>query len=134
MSRIREYAPIMLNDGEQVVTAIEGSLLPSLSSAIWIYVVSPSTIFLPLLIFHRFWRSITYFVTTERVLIVEPHGIVGEIKLDEILKIRSSKTSMMIYGREKRLWLSRLPDALFFENLIVNVTEKVSAKQTTKKI
>lgn len=133
MSRIREYAPILLNNSEQVVIAIEGRLLPTLSSALWITVISPSAVFLPLLIFHRFWRSITYVVTTERVLIVEPHGSVGEIKLDEIVKIRASKTSMMIYGPKKRLWLSRLPDACFFENLIVNVTEKVAVTKMPEK-
>ncbi|MEP1613480.1 MAG: hypothetical protein ABJL72_16360 [Roseobacter sp.] len=130
MSRIREYAPVLLNDKEQVVLAIEGRLLPSLSSAIWIVLVSPSTIFLPLLIFHRFWRSITYIVTTQRILIVERQGCVGEILLDEIVKIRASKTSMMVYGKSKKLWLSRLPDAYFFENLIMNVVEKIHQQRS----
>lgn len=130
MSRIREYAPVLLNDKEQVVLAIEGRLLPSLSSAIWIVFISPSAIFLPFLILHRFWRSITYIITTERILIVEPQGCVGEISLDEIVKIRATKTSMMIYGKSKKLWLSRLPDACFFENLIANVVEKMQPQRS----
>lgn len=131
MPAIQQFAPILFNENEQVVIAIEGRILPTLNSAIWISMVVPVYLYLSLIIFHRFCRSVVYIVTTERVLVVEPQGIIDEIQLDEIVRIRTSRKSMMIYGQKKRLWLARIPDAIFFESLINNVIAKVASQKVS---
>lgn len=109
-----------------MVLAVAGRVLPTLNSAIWIWIFAPTVTLLPLLLFHRAWRSVTYIITTERVLIVEPQGVVDEIRLGEISKVRTSRASMMIYGQHRRFWLSRLPDGVFFASVIRNVTQAVA--------
>ena len=114
-----------MNENEQVVLAVDGRILPSLSDVVFILLFDPQRILLPLLILHRIFRPITYFITTERILAVEPDGKLDEVQLGKIVKIRGTKTSLMVYSPENRLWLSRLPDAWFFETVVWKVVDKV---------
>ncbi len=125
MLGLDQYSPISLNENEQIVLSVEGKILPSLTDAIFIVAFTPAWFFLPLLTLHRAFRPITYIVTTERILAVEPRGVIDSICLNKVTKIKGTKTSMMVYGAESRLWLSRLPDAWFFETVVWKVIEKV---------
>lgn len=115
---------VLLNENEQIVLSVKGKILPSLGDAILIFVFAPAWFFLPLITLHRTFRPISYIITTERILAVEPNGVMCSICLDKITKIKGTKTSMMVYGTEGRLWLPRLPDAFFFETVVWKVIEK----------
>lgn len=121
----KQYSPISLDENEQIVLSVEGKILPSLTDAMFIVVFAPAWFILLLVTLHRAFRPITYIVTTERILAVEPRGIVDSISLNKVTKSRGTKTSLMVYGTENRLWLSRLPDAWFFETVVWKVIEKV---------
>lgn len=97
-----------------------------MADAIWIIGFSPAFFFLPLLTLHRLFRPVSYLLTTERLLVVEPEGEIDAIPIHQITKTRSKKTSLMIYGNGRRMWLSRLPDAWFFETVIWKVIDKVT--------
>lgn len=120
-----QYYPISLNENEQVVLSVAGKIFPGLADAIFIVVFAPALFFLPLLVLHRAFRPITYVVTTERIIAVEPRGVIDSIYLSKVTKIKGTKTSLMVYGTENRLWLSRLPDAWFFETVVWKVIEKM---------
>ena len=120
-----QYAPINLNENEQVVLAVEGRTLPSLSDAIFVVIFAPALFLLPLLVLHRFFRPVSYLITTQRILVAEPEGQRDSLSLREISKIRGTRTSLMIYTTKHRMWLSRLPDAWYFENVINNLIEKI---------
>jgi hypothetical protein len=121
---VEEYSPVLLNEHEQIVLSVAGRLWPNLNDAIFIF--ASAWFFLPILTLHRAFRPITYIVTTERILAVEPRRIAGSVYLDKVTKTYGTKTSLMVCGAEKRLWLSRLPDAWFFETVVWKVIEKVS--------
>lgn len=125
MPVFEQYSPVPLNENEQIVLSVAGKILPSLTDAIFIVVFAPAWFFLPLLTLHRTFRPITYIVTTDRILAVEPRGVINSIYLSKVTKTKGPKTSLMVYGTENRLWLSRLPDAWFFENVVWKVIEKV---------
>jgi len=118
-----DYQPLLLEETEQVVHVVHGRVLPSISDVVLIAVFSPTLMFLVWLSVHRFFRSVTYIVTTQRVLVVESQGIVGEMHLKEILRIKTLRKAMMIQGTSGRLWLSRLPDAWHFETTLEKVRQ-----------
>lgn len=125
MCNLTKYPPISLGENEQVVMAVTGRVLPSLSDMILILSFAPAWFFAPLLILHHLFRPITYIITTERVLAIEPSGVVETIDLVEIVKFKGSRKSLLIHGIKSRLWLTRLPDAWHFETVICNVMDKV---------
>ncbi|TCS67667.1 hypothetical protein EDD52_101770 [Primorskyibacter sedentarius] len=121
----QQHPPVSLNKHEQIVMAVDARIFPSLSDVIFITLFVPVWFFLLVPILHRIFRPITYIITTERILAVEPNGKSYGIGLDGITKMKGTKTSLMIYGAEDRLWLPRLPDAWFFESVVWNVVDKV---------
>lgn len=125
MSNFKQYQPLLLGENEQVVMAVAGRILPSLSDMILIFYFTPAWIFAPLLMLHHFFRPLTYVITTDRVLAIEPSGSFEAIELIEIVQFRGSRKSLVIYGIKNRLWLSRLPDAWHFETVICKVMDKV---------
>lgn len=125
MSKFDRYDPIFLNEKEQIVLAVAGRIFPSLTDAIFIVGFAPALFFLPLLALHRAFRPVTYIVTTERILAVEPGGVVGSIDLRQVVKTKGTKTSLLVYGGNNRLWLSRLPDAWFFETVVWKVVKRL---------
>lgn len=126
----KKYDPVVLGDDEQIVLAVDGRILPSLSDFTFIFLFAPAWFLAPLLIVHRLFRPITYIITTERVLAVEPNGVLQAIMLSEIDHMKGSRTSLMVFGNNKRLWLARLPDAWFFESVLGNVIEKMAQNKT----
>lgn len=127
------YPPLKLGELEQVVFAIEGRIVPSLNDLIWILAIAPAWIITSALILHRLFRPICYLITTQRVIAIEPNGGREDIYLSEITRTRGTKTSLMLIGAQKRLWLSRLPDAWFFEHLIGKTIEKVSSNRSAQR-
>ncbi len=125
MSYHSYHTPLLLNENEQIVLAVDGRILPSLSDVIFILCFDPQQLLLPLLILHRIFRSITYVITTERIIAVEPDGKIDEIWLEKIVRMKGTKTSLMVHCLETKLWLSRLPDAWFFESVVWKVIDKV---------
>ena len=131
MSYTEHYAPIELNEHEQVVLAIDGRIFPNLPEFIIYLIVFPlvafpAFFFVALLTIHRLFRPVSYVITTERVLVVEPGGMIDAIRLDQISKIKRKYTSLRVFGADRRLRLSRLPDARFFETVIWKVIAKVN--------
>ena len=110
-----------MKETEQLVHAVEGRILPTFSDFFWIVLFAPSLIFLVWLSVHRLFRSVTYIITTQRVLVVEPQGVVDEIQIKDIQRTRTRRRAMMIHGPSNRLWLSRLPDAWRFEAILERV-------------
>lgn len=125
MPYFKQYSARLLDTNEQVVFAVEGRVLPSLSDFIFIIAFAPALYLAPLLMLHHLFRPISYVITTERILSIEPGNAPETIKLTEITRMKGSKKSLLIYGVKKRLWLSRLPDAWHFETIIRKVTEKI---------
>ena len=126
MRRLKQqYPSVSLNKHEQIVLAVDARILPSLSDMMFITLFVPVWFFLLVPILHRIFRPITYIITTERILAVEPNGKFYGIGLDRIIKMKGTKTSLMVYGSKDRLWLPRLPDAWFFETVVWNVIDKV---------
>lgn len=82
---------------------MDARVLPSLSDAIFICLFIPFWLFLLVPILHRIYRPITHLISTERILAVEPSGKLYEIGLEDIAKMRGTKTSLMVYGTEGRL-------------------------------
>ncbi|WP_146344520.1 hypothetical protein [Falsiphaeobacter marinintestinus] len=124
------HSPITLNENEQIVMAIKGRVLPGLADAIWIIFLSLAFYFFPLLALHRFFRPVSYLLTIERLLVAEPKGEIDAISINQIAKTRSTKTSLMVYGNRRRLWLARLPDAWYFETVLWKVIDKVTVPET----
>ncbi|PIB26693.1 hypothetical protein BFP76_11535 [Amylibacter kogurei] len=116
---------IPLIDNEQVVHAVDGRIFPTLSDIIMILIFAPALVIAPMLIIHNLFRPIIYVITTKRVLIHEPSGLVDAIDLTKIKHFRGGRKSLLIYADGKRLWLSRIPDAWHFEGVIRNVINKV---------
>lgn len=92
---------MLLGENEQMVLAVDGRALPSLSDMFAIFQFSPTWFMAPLIIIHRVFRLITYFITTERVFAVEPNGRLDTIELDEIVRMKGTRSSLMVYGRKR---------------------------------
>ena len=107
-------SPILLGENEQVVFAVMGKALPSLSDAIWFMFFPLMTFFLPLLLIHRLFRPVAYMITTNRILVVEPEGLLDEIALNGIVKMRGTRTSLLIYADKKMLVAGALAGCLAF--------------------
>lgn len=125
MSNFKQYPPLLLGENEQVVTAVAGRILPSLSDLLLIFYFAPAWFFAPSLMLHHFFRPISYVITTDRVLALEPCGTIEAINLVDIVQFKGSRKTLILYGTKNRMWLSRLPDAWHFETVICNVMDKV---------
>lgn len=108
--------------------AVNGRVFPSIWDLFLIFAVSPTVVLVPWLTLHYMFRSVTYVITTERVLVVEPRGITDQIRIDQITRCRGSRKSLLIYGRSNRVWLPRLPDAWHFEAVILKLRDRIIAQ------
>lgn len=102
--------------------------MPTLADVILIGVLSPTLAMIPWLIIHFSFRRMVYVITTQRVLVSDSSGVIGEMRLSEISGFRGSRTSLLLSGNGPKLWLPRLPDAWQFETIIRKVSDKVSDK------
>ncbi|AUQ73060.1 hypothetical protein [Phaeobacter piscinae] len=114
------HAAIELSDGEQVVYATHARIAPTLSEIIVIVLCAPVALVIWLFI-HRAFRSVTYIITTHRVLIVEKQGIADQIGIQDIQRVKARRRAMMISGTGKRLWLARLQNGWQFDTILTRV-------------
>lgn len=126
MRPTRNPRPIELQTDEQIVHTIAASRLPTLTEIIFASAVFPFWLYGFLVFVHRLFRPLAYVITTRRVIVAEPNGTIDEIDLTTIKRMRGTRKALMIYGEINRVWLSRLPDARFAENLIRRVQKKMS--------
>ncbi|ATG40939.1 MULTISPECIES: hypothetical protein [Phaeobacter] len=114
------HAAIELSDGEQVVYATHARIAPTLSEIIVIVLCAPVALVIWLFI-HRAFRSVTYIITTRRVLIVEKQGIADQIGIQDIQRVKARRRAVMISGISKRLWLARLQNGWQFDTILTRV-------------
>lgn len=116
------FEPLELEDNEQFVFAVAARSLPTLGEFIAIGVVAPTLMLLPWLMVHRGFRRTVYVITTIRVIVAEPRALTGEIDLQDITRVRSNRTALVLHGKEgARLRVSRVPDAWYFETILRRV-------------
>lgn len=121
----RPFAPLELGSDEQIVFATKGIVIPGLHDAwFWILFLIAPFIAIPICI-HRAFRPVAYLVTTRRIIITEPDGIVQSLSLSEVNRSRGTRSALMIYGPSTRMWLNRLEDAWQFEAIMWKTIEKV---------
>ncbi|WP_164661573.1 hypothetical protein [Tropicibacter sp. Alg240-R139] len=120
-----QFQAVTLSEGEQIVFSEQSRVLPILKDAIYIAIFAPTLMLMPWLTVHRMFRRSVYLVTTQRVLVVEPDGVVGEIGVSDIVGFRGTRSSLLIIGGTSRLWLPRLHDAWRFETIVQRVIERV---------
>lgn len=112
------FQPLMLNEDEQIVFSEQARVLPTLTDLIAVAVFAPTLMLIPWLMVHRLFRRTVYMITTQRVLIIEPDGVTAEMALDEIVKFRGTRKSLLIVGDNRRLWVARSHDAWRFETIV----------------
>ena len=117
-----DHASILLNEDEQLVYAVHARIAPTLTEIAVIVLCAPVALVVWLFA-HRVFRSATYVITTQRVLVVEKQGTSDGISIAEIQRVRTRRRAMMIYGGGKRLWLPRLPDGWHFEAILNKVRQ-----------
>lgn len=122
-------SPILLNQDEQAVYAVKACVLPTLTDAILILIFAPTLMMFPWLVIHFAFRRTYYVITTQRVLVLDAGGVIGEARLSDIDRIRGSRSALMLMGADTRLWLPRLPDAWHFEGIITRVMAKVGHRK-----
>ncbi|MDC0657883.1 hypothetical protein N6L27_07755 [Leisingera sp. SS27] len=117
-----DHAPLVLRDGEQVVHAVHARIAPTLTEILVIVLCAPVALVIWLFV-HRAFRSATYVITTQRVLVVEKQGMSSEVAIKDIRRLRTVRGAMMIHTAETRLWLPRLPDGWQFETILNRVRQ-----------
>ncbi len=117
----------MLGENEQPVYAVQARSLPSLSDAILIAVFAPTLMMIPWVTLHFLFRRTLYVITTQRVIVLDSGGVMGEMCLSDIKHFRGSRTALLLRGKRQKLWVPRLPDAWYFEDII-----RRSIKKTTR--
>ncbi|GLO68816.1 hypothetical protein MACH17_03330 [Phaeobacter inhibens] len=117
-----DHAAIELLVGEQVVHATHARIAPTLTEVVVILLCAPVALVIWLFI-HRAFRSVTYIMTTQRVLIVEKQGIADQIRIQDIQRVQARRHAMMISGMGKRLWLARLQNGWQFDTILTRVRE-----------
>ncbi|APG45846.1 hypothetical protein [Phaeobacter porticola] len=115
-----DHAAIDLLAGEQFVHATHARIAPTLSEMIVIVLCAPVALVIWLFI-HRAFRSVTYIITTRRVLIVEKQGILDQICIQDIQRVKVRRRALMISGKSKRLWLARLQNGWQFDTILTRV-------------
>ncbi|SPJ31245.1 hypothetical protein [Falsiruegeria mediterranea] len=119
------FQPLTLNENEQIVFSEQARVLPTLTDLIAVAVFAPTLMLVPWLIVHRLFRRTVYLITTQRVLIDESDGVAAEMALDEIVKFRGTRKSLLIVGAKRRLWVARCHDAWRFETIVERVIKCV---------
>ncbi|MEK0164540.1 hypothetical protein VWX35_10620 [Phaeobacter sp. A36a-5a] len=117
-----DHAAIELLAGEQVVHATHARIALTLTEVIVIVLCAPLALVIWLFI-HRAFRSVTYIMTTQRVLIVEKQGIADQIRIQDIQRVRARRHAMVISGMGKCLWLARLQNGWQFDTILTRVRE-----------
>ncbi|UWR88704.1 hypothetical protein [Phaeobacter inhibens] len=117
-----DHAAIELLVGEQVVHATHARIAPTLTEVIVIVLCAPVALVIWLFI-HRAFRSVTYIMTTQRVLIVEKQGIADQIRIQDIQRVQARRHAVMISVMGKRLWLARLQNGWQFDTILTRVRE-----------
>ncbi|AZV80249.1 hypothetical protein EBB79_01310 [Parasedimentitalea marina] len=120
---MQDHVPLQLEEGEQRVQIIRGRVSPTISDLALIVLFSPTLMLVIWLSLHRLFRPVAYILTTQRVLVMEPQNVVGEIAIKDIQRIRTLRKAMMIQSPSSRLWLSRLPDAWQFEATLEKIRQ-----------
>ncbi|MDX1743690.1 MAG: hypothetical protein R3186_08850 [Ruegeria sp.] len=121
-----EIEPLILGENEQSVYAVQARLLPSLSDATLVAVFAPTLMIFPWVIIHFLFRRNVYVITTQRVIVLDASGVVSEMCLSDIMHFRGSKTALLLRGACLKLWLPRLPDAWYFEDIIRRTIKKTT--------
>ncbi|KII13904.1 hypothetical protein [Phaeobacter sp. S60] len=114
------HAAIELSDGEQVVHATHARIAPTLTEMIVIVLCAPVALVIWLFI-HRAFLSVTYIITTRRVMIVDKQGIADQIRIQDIQRVKARQRAMMISGMSRRLWLARLQNGGQFDTILTRV-------------
>ncbi|KIC24930.1 MULTISPECIES: hypothetical protein [unclassified Leisingera] len=117
-----DHAPIPVREGEQIVHAVHARIAPTLTEVVIIVLCAPVALVIWLFV-HRAFRSATYVITTQRVLVVERRGACSEVAIKDIQRLRTFRGAMMIHAAETRLWLPRLPDGWQFETILNRVRQ-----------
>lgn len=121
-----EFAPLTLHDGEQVVHAAQARRWPDPILLIFsLFYLKILLTFLLAQSIHRLFRPQIYMITTQRVLIAEPEGIIAEMPLSEITKTRGSRRRLMIYGTQGRIWMNRQEDGWRFRDTLHNTLNRL---------
>ncbi|AHD08102.1 hypothetical protein [Phaeobacter gallaeciensis] len=115
-----DHPAIELLEGEQAVHATHARIAPTLNEIIVIVLCAPVALVIWLFI-HRSFRSVTYIITTRRVLIVEKQGIVDQIRIQDIQRVKVRRRAVMIFAMRKRLWLARLQNGWQFDTILTRV-------------
>ncbi|MEX0305391.1 MAG: hypothetical protein AB3N24_23475 [Leisingera sp.] len=117
-----DHAPILLNEDEQLVYAVHARIAPTLTEVVVVVLCAPVALVIWLFV-HRAFRSATYVITTQRVLVVEKQGTCDEVEVSAIQRLKTRRGAMKIYAGGKRLWLPRLPDGWHFESILNKVRQ-----------
>lgn len=121
------FKQLTLNEEEQVVLAVQARRFPNVRDFILVFVLFKYFLmFLLAQSIHRVFRPQVYIITTQRVLIVEPEGILCEMPIGEIVKTRGGQGNLMIYGRRQRIWMNRLEAGWQFRDTLLNVQRKMA--------
>lgn len=115
-----DHAPIMLHEDEQLVHAVHARIAPTLTEVVIIVLCAPVALVIWLFV-HRAFRSSTYVITTQRVLVVDKQGDCSEVTIRDIKRLRTFRGAMVIHAGKSRLWLSQLPDGSHFERILNKV-------------
>lgn len=113
-----EIEPLVLEENEQPVYAVRARLLPSLADAILIAFFAPTLMMFPWVVIHFLFRRTVYVITTQRVVVLDSEGVVSDLRLESIQSFRGSRTALFLSGEHGTLWLPRVPDAWYFEEII----------------